>query len=65
MEGNNGGTWVAQSVKHSTLDLVQVMISWFKPGVGLHTDSEEPAWDSLSPAPLSDPPLLPLSLAHW
>ena len=27
-----------------------VVISWFEPGIGLHTDSTEPAWDSLSPS---------------
>ena len=45
------GAWVAQSVKHPTLDFGSshdLTIRKFKPRVGLYTDSVEPAWDSLS-----------------
>ena len=38
MEGNNGGTWVAQSVKHSTLDFGSghdLTVGKFEPHVGL------------------------------
>ena len=48
------GAWVAQLVKHPTLD--------FGSGHNLMvlTDREEPAWDSVSPC-LSAPPPLSLS----
>ena len=48
-----GGTWVAQLVKHLTLDFSSdhdLTVHEFEPHVGLLTDSMEPAWDSLSPA---------------
>ena len=56
---------MAQSVKCPTLDLGpghDPMVGGIKPHIRLHTDSAEPAWDSLSPS-LSAPPLLarPLS----
>ena len=38
------------------------MLREFEPGVGLHADRAEPAWDSLSPSPVA-PPLLILSLS--
>ena len=44
-------TWVAQSVKHQTLDFGSghdLMICEFEPLVGLHADGVEPAWGSLS-----------------
>ena len=47
------GTWVAQSVKHLTLDFGSghdLMVCEFEPCVRLCADSEEPAWDSLSPS---------------
>ena len=53
------GTWVAQSVKRATLGFGSgrdLMAHEFEPHIGLHADSMEPAWDSLSPS-LSDPPL--------
>ena len=45
------GAWVAQSVKCLTLDFGSghgLMIHGFQPHTGLHTNSAEPAWDSLS-----------------
>ena len=60
----SGDTWVAQSVKHLTLDSGlghDLMVHDTEPQVGIHTDSAEPAWDSLSPC-LSAPPHLSLSL---
>ena len=54
----SGGVWVAQSVKCLTLDLGSghnLTVGEVEPRVGLCTDSEEPAWDSLS---LSAPPRL-------
>ena len=45
------GTWVAQSVKHLTLDLgSDFTVCETEPRVGLCADREEPAWDSLSPS---------------
>ena len=52
------GAWVAQSVKHLTLDFSSshdLMVHEIEPCAGLHTDSTEPAWDSTSPS-LSAPP---------
>ena len=53
------GTWVAQSVKCQTLDFGSghdLTVHEFKSCIGLHTDSTEPAWDSLSlPLPLPLP----------
>ena len=60
---NYRGAWVAQSVKHPTLDFGSshnLLVREIKPCVGLCTDSTEPAWDSVS---LSAPPLLVLSLS--
>ena len=59
------GTWVAQSVKRSTL--AQVMISWFvgsSPATGsvLTAQGLKPASDSVFPS-LSAPPLLVLCLS--
>ena len=45
------GAWVAQSVKHLALDFGLghvLMVQEFKSHIGIHTDSTEPAWDSLS-----------------
>ena len=45
------GAWVAQSVKHVTLDLssgYDLTVCEFKPRMGLRADGAEPAWDSLS-----------------
>ena len=47
-----GGTWVAQSVKHPTLDFGlghDLTVGGIEPHVGLYADSSEPAWVSLSP----------------
>ena len=47
----NSGAWVAQSVKHPTLDFSSghyLTICEFKPCVRFCTDSVEPAWDYLS-----------------
>ena len=52
------GTWVAQLVKHRTLDFGSghdLMVHEMEPHLGLCTDSMEPALDSLSPA-ISVPP---------
>ena len=60
MEG--GSTWVALSVKCTTLGFSSghdVRGHGFEPKVGLCVDSVEPAWDSL---PLSAPPLPMLCL---
>ena len=51
---------MAQSVKCLALDSGSghdLTVDEFKPRVGLCTDSEKPAWDSLSPS-LSAPSLL-------
>ena len=61
-----GDAWVAQSVKHLTLDFSSghdLMVYEFEPHVGLHFESVEPAWNSLSPS-LSASPLLSLSLKN-
>ena len=45
------GRLVAQLVKQRTLDFRSghdIMVHEFEPCIGLHTDSAEPAWDSLS-----------------
>ena len=57
--------WVAQSVKHLTLDFSSdhdLTVAEFRPLIGLYTDSVEPSWDSLSSSP-PDPPQLALSLS--
>ena len=48
-----GGTWVAQSVKCSTLGFgsgCALKGQELKPHIGLCADSADPAWDSLSPS---------------
>ena len=60
------GAWMAQLIKHQTLDLssgreLTVQFAGRSPTSGSAL-SAEPAWDSLSPS-LSDPPPLPLSLS--
>ena len=55
----------AHAVKHRTLDFGSgrgLAVRGIKPRIRLYAESEEPAWDSLSP-PLSAPPLLVLSLS--
>ena len=59
----NGGTWVAQSVKHQTLEFGSrhdLAVHGIKPHIRLQANSVEPASDHLSPS-LSTPPLLMLS----
>ena len=54
------GAWVAQSVKHLTLDFGSgrdLVVCEFVPRDGLCAHSEEPAWGSLSlPPSLALPP---------
>ena len=55
---------MAYSVDFPTLDFGSghdFMVCEFEPCIGLHTDSVQAAWDSLSP--LSAPPLLAPSLS--
>ena len=50
------GTWVAQLVKHPSLDFGSghdLMVPEIKPHFGFCADSAEPTWDYLSPS-LSD-----------
>ena len=45
------GAWVAQSVKHLTLDLGSghdLMVHEFEPHIGLCADGSEPTWECLS-----------------
>ena len=59
------GAWVAQLVKHPTLDFSSghdLSVSGSEPCTALCTDSVQPAWDSLSP-PLSALPPFALSLS--
>ena len=45
------GVWVAQLVKHPTLDFGSghdLMVHGIKPCIRLHVDSVKPVWDSLS-----------------
>ena len=62
-----GGAWVAQSVKHLTLDFDSghdLEVRGFEPQVGVCADSVEPAQDSLFLSlSLSAPSLLLLSLS--
>ena len=47
------GAWVVQSVQRLTLDFGSghdVTVRGIEPHIRLHTDSREPAWDSLSPS---------------
>ena len=47
------GTWVAQLVKHTNLDLGSdhdLTVCGFEPHVMLCTDGAEPPWDSVSPS---------------
>ena len=56
---------MAQSAGLPTLDFSSghdLMLREFEPGVGLHADRAELAWDSLSPSPVA-PPLIILSLS--
>ena len=60
------GTWVAQSVKHPTLDFDSghdPTVGEFEPHIRLHADSMEPAWDPLSPPSLCLCPADALSLS--
>ena len=61
------GAWVVQSVQRLTLDFGSghdVTVRGIEPHIRLHTDSREPAWDSLSPSPsLSVPLPMVLSLS--
>ena len=60
------GTWVAQSVKHLTLDFSsgqELVVYEFKPQIGLPDNGVEPAWDSLSPCLYPSPALFSLSLS--
>ena len=59
------GTWVAQSVKHLTLDFSSghdLTVREFKPCIGLHAGRAEPAWDSLF-LPFFVPPQLTVSFS--
>ena len=65
------GPWVAQSVEPLTLGFGSghdLTVHGFEPRISLHTDSAEPAWDSLSPnlalcpSP-THPPSVPLYLS--
>ena len=52
------GTRGAQSVEHPTLHFSsghQLVVHGSEPCVGFHTDSAEPAWDSLSPSLSASP----------
>ena len=54
----SGGTWVAQSAKHPTLDFnsgQDLIIRELEPCVLLHAVRVEPAWDA-SPPSLCPPP---------
>ena len=60
------GAWVAQMVKHPTLDFSSghdLTVCEFERRVSLCADSVEPAWDSLSPSIRPSPPALSLSLS--
>ena len=53
------GTWVVQSVKHLTLSFISghdLMVHGIEPHVGICADSEEPAWNFLSPSLSASPP---------
>ena len=61
----DGGAWVAQSVKHLTLDLSpdhDLRVCEIEPHIGLCAHIADPAWDCLS-LPLSHILSLPLSLS--
>ena len=54
------GTWVAQSVKHLTLDFGSgrdLKVHGIKSQGRFNTDNTGPAWDSLSPSLSAPPPL--------
>ena len=58
------GIWVAQSLKHQTLDLGSghdLTVHEFKLRIGLCADGVEPVWDSLSLSLSLCPSLVPLS----
>ena len=67
-EEERRGRWVPGWLSWLNIQLLvsaQVTISQFhefEPHIGLHGDSAEPAWDSLSPS-LSAPPPLALSVS--
>ena len=53
------GAWLAQSVKPPTLDVGSghdLTVHGIRSCVGLHVDSMDPAWDSLSPSLSTLPP---------
>ena len=57
---------MSQSVKHQILDLSSghgLRVCEFKPHDRLCADSEEPAWDSVSPSLSACPPAYSLSLS--
>ena len=57
LKRGGGGAWVAQLIKHLTLDFSSghdLTVRGFEPHIGFCADSVEPAWDSL---PLSAPSL--------
>ena len=61
-----GATWVAQSVKHPTLDSGSghdLVVHDFQPHSELCPGSMEPAWDTLSPPSLCPSPARTLSLS--
>ena len=59
----DGGSWLAQLVKHLTLDRgsgPDLTVQGFRPCIGLRVDSTEHAWDPLS-LPLPSSPAFSLS----
>ena len=61
----NKGAWVAQAGECLTLGFGSghdLMVHAFKPLIGLHADSTDHSWDSLSPS-FSAPPWLALALS--
>ena len=63
---NFWGAWVAQLVKHLTLDFGSghdLTVCGIKPRVGLYADGVGPAWDSFSSVLFVPPPLLTLGLS--
>ena len=61
---------MAQSVQCPTADFGSghdLTVPELEPGIRLHADSTEPAWDSLSPSVSLPPPMslsLPLKIKH-
>ena len=65
-ESSPRGSWVARSVKRLTLHLGSghdLTVCEIEPCVGLCTDSEEPACDSVSPSFSAPPPTCSFSLS--